>query len=184
MKKTLLWIVVLMFAIVGVLAACGDDGAEEVDANEEQNIDGEVEENKDENEQENKQEESSESSDEAKSELSAEEEIALQYIELFYNGNDLTAREEFITSSVHDDSQELLKLIVGVEYEVQMNDPVVIASTDYVEDGIVDGKLVLIESGDKQGIALFNEGKFTFFFEGFADDEDFQRAFAELFSEF
>ncbi|WP_336772284.1 hypothetical protein [Paenibacillus sp. MMO-58] len=116
--------------------------------------------------------------------LSKEEQIALDYVNIYLNGSDAEAKKKFLADEVREDVQQLFQL--GVEAvpaaDELYGDPEVMDSVDYETDGM-KGKLVLVNSSKGELIALVLEGKLGFVFIN-GDDEQSKKNFAGMKKEF
>jgi len=104
---------------------------------------------------------------------SKEEGIALDYINVFFNGTDLDAKQKFVEENVHPEAQGIFNLATKTvtSDEKKIQNPKVVDSVKYENDG-KKATLVLLE-GDKAGgkaeyIVMVMDGKVTW---GFTQDE-------------
>jgi predicted small lipoprotein YifL len=106
---------------------------------------------------------------EGKTKLDANEEIALEYINVFLNGNDKDAKEKYLQDKVHPESKPIFQLIasLGMSQPNVYREPKVIESVDHTDNG-KKLRLVLIrgedDKGKKEAIVSIYEGKLSFVF--------------------
>jgi len=127
---------------------------------------------------------SSEPSPSAK-ELSDEENMALDYINVYINGSDLDAKKSFVEEKVHADVKSVFQLAANSETpeKNKLLKPEVNGSVDYESEG-KKGKLVLIQ-GEKSGaasefIVLIMEGKVGWAFSPDEKNEDLKEQFNKM----
>lgn len=98
---------------------------------------------------------------------SKHEQLALDYINQFVNSSDAEEKAKFLEDHIHPEIQPLFQLGLNAvsNEDSQYVNAKVLGSSEYNEEDVVDGAIVLISAdGDKEAIVLINEGKIAFLF--------------------
>lgn len=174
MKKLL---TVLALLLIMILGSCGNDNATDNATEPESDVSAPVS-TEPADESDASEEEAKVTEEEKK--LDPEEEMALEFIEVYYNGNDVVEMELFIETHVHEDSKGLFMFGVSENNEVKFDNAVVANSIVYKDDNISNGNLVLIEGETgNQAIVLLVSGQIAYVYE--SDSEgDMKQAFDEM----
>ncbi|ACT00236.1 hypothetical protein [Paenibacillus sp. JDR-2] len=115
--------------------------------------------------------------------LSADEQLALDYVNIYLNGTDREAAKKFVSEKIRPDTQSIFALGQDAtpSEENMFKNPVVVASEDYETSGL-KGKVVLVQSKDdtsKELIVLNMEGKLGFVYAQ-SDDAETQANFDDM----
>lgn len=115
-------------------------------------------------------------------ELTADEQLALDYVNIYLNGSDIDAKKQFVSENVRNDVKSIFELgASSVSEEKNMiKSPEVLGSSDYETSGM-KGNIVLIsgESGNEI-IMLVLEGKIGWGYNSNSADEAVKKTFDEM----
>lgn len=116
------------------------------------------------------------------------EQVALDYVTIYLNGENVAEKETFVENHV---SEGMVSHYLGAATEItedaqRFYEPEVIGSTSYTENGIENGKVVLLSGKDYngeviEGIVLFMDDKFNWFYRS---DDAANDIFKELRTKF
>ncbi|WP_438351583.1 hypothetical protein ACP8HI_13635 [Paenibacillus sp. FA6] len=118
--------------------------------------------------------------------LSLEEQLAIQYVNVYLNGTDIEAKKKFVDEQVHPETKQVLELAVSVvtAEDKRFLNPRVVETTDFENAG-KKGTLTLVEGdGDKEFIALIMDDKFGWGFISTETNEGMKKSFEEMRSKF
>lgn len=119
-------------------------------------------------------------------ELSNDEQLALDYVNIFINNSDVNDRKKFLEERIREDVFTVFALGVGMKTseEGKFQNPKVLDKTEYNASGL-DGNLILIGSDNGiQLIAFVVEEKIDFAFKSNTKGAEAEQVFKELMREF
>lgn len=112
-----------------------------------------------------------------KPKLSEDEQLALDYVNVYLNGTDTAKKAEFIQNNLHKDVQEVFQIGAGVVTapEDMLNNPEVVKSKEITNEGVKQ-KIVLLSATDANNkpveiIVLYHEGKIAWSYQSNDEDE-------------
>lgn len=112
----------------------------------------------------------------------ADEQLSLDYINVYLNGTDVEAKKKFVEDNVRDDMKPLFTLganSVTEENEMYKN-PVVEGSADYDTSGVKGTAVLIKNDSEKELIALVFEGKLGIVFNSEDTDVSVKKSFDDM----
>ncbi|WP_040950170.1 hypothetical protein [Gorillibacterium massiliense] len=100
---------------------------------------------------------------EKKKKLTKDEQVALDYFNIYINSSDTEARAKFVEEQVVDEMKPLFQLSDGsvADESEKMPSPEVKGNIRYTGDGTLDGRAILISNSEgKEAIVITSDGKY------------------------
>lgn len=127
-----------------------------------------------------------EPTEEAMKELTETEQLSLDFVNVYLNGDDAESKKKFATENVHDRTRSYYESVSNfiLSKENKYQNVQVVESKEYSKDDI-NGTITLIKSdNDKEIIVLVTDGKISWGYISSESEEALVKVFTKLRSEF